>query len=918
MKTRNSKIILFRKGILNSAKLLGLFFASLISLHAQATPETMPQRGLVPLGSYAISDLETINAVNGNVFYRIPLTSLPPGRAGWNMGLNLTYNSQIYDLNLFWGTSQVTSNPTVFQQLQASQWGGWRYGYMYSMNRDIRPLNGNGGSCNVEENFKVFRMSVISPDGSHHTLHLYPNTPNNTPNYPGYTYLDANGDGYYEVNPDGATSACTNSTPAGDGDLTYYTSDGSYLKVVFSHIGGSSYWTNHQWTIYFPDGRTAIGYGQQMLTMSDRNGNTITVGNTTNQTLPDPITQTDLTDDLGRSITIRYNPGSTTSTQDTITQTGYPEGGAAQTLTWTVNWTNFSLTGSTFKYGCTTQGDDCTPGSGGTPGLAQRVVSSIVLPTSQTQNPQTYSFGYNTDTGWGELNLAKFPSGAQVNYHYFQEGQINHYKGNEFLTENPVSQKTLTWTDEDDPLMPMRPETTHYTFGNTSSQITNPDGGMVQNFFYDTLVPSNSKAGLVFKVIQPDGSTIERIWQQNRPYGSQGIDSANPYVKYEFRSVASNGSPVQASVTAFTIDKNGNQTQASEYDWVTYTSTLASNAPASFSSATLLRQISNTYALVPATALDGSDDSAAYWHAQSQPLNRLKRSVTTGIPAGTPGAVSEYFYGDTPGPNLLQEKHWDSTTSPTQPATQPSSLDASNSVITVYAYDTYGNIMNVTNPRGGHTSFQSDANNCLTSKIDGALHAIPNTTVWMRSFSYGCDSKTGLITSINSLGPFSPPAIPITSTLSYDKTGRLVQVQETGGTLTRYKKTTYSDQNRQITAQSDLRTTSDLAIQQTTSYDQLGRVRLTTDPAGMQVQTRYYTPGTLNGALVPYSYELTSNPYNPSATQDDGTMGWTRTTRDQSDRIVEVKYFSGKTLPYPWLTMNDNQNSIGTASKSYS
>ena len=81
-------------------------------------------------------------------------------------------------------------------------------------------------------------------------------------------------------------------------------------------------------------------------------------------------------------------------------------------------------------------------------------------------------------------------------------------------------------------------------------------------------------------MIQPDGSTIERIWQQNRPYGSQGIDSANPYVKTEFKSVASGGSPVQASVKTFAVDKNGNQTQlsdygsstASQYGWIPYSS----------------------------------------------------------------------------------------------------------------------------------------------------------------------------------------------------------------------------------------------------------------------------------------------------------------------------------------------------------
>ena len=101
-----------------------------------------------------------------------------------------------------------------------------------------------------------------------------------------------------------------------------------------------------------------------------------------------------------------------------------------------------------------------------------------------------------------------------------------------------------------------------------------------------------------------------------------------------------------------------------------------------------------------------------------------------------------------------------------------------------------------------------------------------------------CDPDTGLVTSVN----FSSPAIPITWTSSYDKYGRLIKVRETGGTLTRDKTTAYSDQLRQITTKSDLATLDDVAIQQVTLYDQLGRVRKTTDPAGSKVETRHYTP----------------------------------------------------------------------------
>ena len=63
----------------------GLVSLSAPLLLAQTTPpnaDQKPQRGFVPSGSYALSDIETINLQNGNVNFAIPLVSLPPGRGG--------------------------------------------------------------------------------------------------------------------------------------------------------------------------------------------------------------------------------------------------------------------------------------------------------------------------------------------------------------------------------------------------------------------------------------------------------------------------------------------------------------------------------------------------------------------------------------------------------------------------------------------------------------------------------------------------------------------------------------------------------------------------------------------------------------------------------------------------------------------
>src|SRR5262245_3559760 len=40
---------------------IALFLTSVACLWGQATPEAMPQRGLVPMGTFSVSELETIN-----------------------------------------------------------------------------------------------------------------------------------------------------------------------------------------------------------------------------------------------------------------------------------------------------------------------------------------------------------------------------------------------------------------------------------------------------------------------------------------------------------------------------------------------------------------------------------------------------------------------------------------------------------------------------------------------------------------------------------------------------------------------------------------------------------------------------------------------------------------------------------------
>jgi RHS repeat-associated protein len=847
-----------------------LLGASLGRLNAQVLPETMPQRGLVAGEQYAISDLETINTVNGNVFYRIPLASLPPGRAGFSSGVNLTYNSEVYDIR------PVSGGSVIYEALATSQWGGWQYGYMYRLNLDQRPnLTGSYNCIGTADNWKLYRLSVISPDGSHHTLHLYPNTPSNPA---GWAYSDYQGDGFYETDPAGQTNGCSAARPP-SGDLTYSTSDGSYLKVVVGQHASTN-WADHPWTIYFPDGGTATGKGGQMDAITDHNGNTITITNyaeadADHRCLLPPCTV--LADGLNRYITITYSESPDISSTDKITQSGYSEDGSARTLTTTVNWTHLDMTGSTLKYICSSQGNSCQAN------MDQRVVSSIDLPTPKDNSVQRYIFGYadNTVSGWGELNDVTFPSGAKVHYHYSEENQ---WKADiAYLTEDPISSKVLTWIDDFS-----HTETTSYSFTSSSSQITNPDGGIITNYFYDRVLPAGMKGGLVFRVSQPDGSTLERTWYQNRSYGSQANDPGNPYVKNEFRSVAAGGSPVQANVKVFGVDKNGNRVGLSEYDWIPYSSITRDNyqAPATFSSTSgAVRTTSNSYNSATATAGDGtesiSDNTNAYWNPGSPAArNLLATNSTSGI-----GSASQatFAYGDASGhPNLVTEQHWDSATS--------------TWLTTNYTYDPYGNRASVQNPRGYTTTYTYDSSNCMTHRVLG-------TSPTLRNFTYTCDPDRGLVTSELD----SDHAI--TRVFGYDRFGRNTLISEGG---MREKDTTYSDGIRMITVASDLKNNQDHALVQTTLYDQLGGTWQTSDPAGSIVQTRNYTPPAGQSGAG-FSYRAVSSPY---ITQAESTMGWTRSKFDPNGRLVEVQHFSGSGLPAPWVSANSN--STGTATTSYS
>src|ERR1035438_3549675 len=181
--------------------------------HAQSA-ETAPNRGTTPTGSYTLSNIETIDNVAGNVFLRIPMASMPPGRAGWSTGVNLTYNSSIYD------ATQGEGSTTVYALGPSTTGGGWQLGFQHTLDVEDAPTCSNN-------NVPGYKLRLITPDGASHALRLIPPFP---------AITDKQGDAFYNIDPRFPQSyvdaSCNAHVTSGITTLTYFTADGSFITVI--------------------------------------------------------------------------------------------------------------------------------------------------------------------------------------------------------------------------------------------------------------------------------------------------------------------------------------------------------------------------------------------------------------------------------------------------------------------------------------------------------------------------------------------------------------------------------------------------------------------------------------------------------------------------------------------------------------
>jgi hypothetical protein len=218
-------------------------------------------------------------------------------------------------------------------------------------------------------------------------------------------------------------------------------------------------------------------------------------------------------------------------------------------------------------------------------------VLKIMTPNRQVGNTR-YTFGYNApivaapvigglDTpsyGWGEISSVTLPSGAQATYQYKLDGvDETSYARN--VLDNHATRKELTYLQEYDGTSTPATEVWEYTIpparDSWTSIIKGPDGGITKESFYATseFGPPSPLSGLVYSSEMPDGTVVERLWANNRPYGATDQQVANAYVKTEFFSIRNApGSLVKTDVKDYQYDKNGNLLRIRESDWRDYSS----------------------------------------------------------------------------------------------------------------------------------------------------------------------------------------------------------------------------------------------------------------------------------------------------------------------------------------------------------
>jgi RHS repeat-associated protein len=498
------------------------------------------------------------------------------------------------------------------------------------------------------------------------------------------------------------------------------------------------------------------------------------------------------------------------------------------------------------------------------------------------------------------------PTGAQIEYGYRLDSKST--AANYFhVLANPLTSKTVSINGATVEKWEFAYDINASTGVFSKSTHKAPDGGTTSHLFnpisYRTSMGPDS--GIITKIVNPDGSIVNRDWQTNFPREKpSSLQWANPWVRREWTTnVNSSGSPVATSIKVFTTDKNGNTTSVEERGWVPYSATLPEPWNAALIRKTISAFLNGASDSTNTTIADDKAYSSASIISPSTPRN-LRTSIETLNAGGAVQARSQFSYTETSPTrtvgNLTAEYHWDSTKPGYATLSSGASLTANNSIMKTYTYTTRGNLKQEVDARGYVSTYDyGNIYGCPSSQTSSDLyrtgaHQGQNQADFLLnwSHSYNCNSGKQISTT-------DPNAL-VTS-VDYDNYGRPVTIIDGN-----YRKTvhTYHDASLWIVSQRDVASFNDLKNVSVLHYDQLGRVRLSrqletsiSNPAaaaadeskGIKTDTKYVFSANRNETWV-------SNPYRGNELGSP-TQGWTVKRLDKIGRICVEEWFAGAGNP---------------------
>lgn len=824
-----------------------------------------PTRGFQPNYSYSLSDIESIDASSGAVSLHIPLAQLPAGPAGFSAGVILSYSSR------HWETEPDTNGTFTNYGLKHATTGGWHLALASDVKRETlvqRPVPDPCGAANQND---LFQLRVLDPDGASHVMLLSSPIPG--------------------TGPTCEAGVSRLSDLINKGASTWYSIDGSYLRLVVDQApvigesGTDPAWPDtSNWTLYRQDGSSSQSQpATGDIYLRDRNGNQIKI----TKTVVGPDTIQTMTDAAGRTVTVDHN---TNTDRDTVTQHIIDDTGNSSDLTWTVYYNSKSPGG--MQYWVTNGGNPRYQAVLSNP---LEMVSSLTLP-----NGLSYSFDYSSR--YGELHQLTLPTGASATYTYRLDSDATQKSYYDILA-NTVATKTLAHDATSEAWV--------YSFsvglGSISqSTFTAPDGAKTTNDFasIDYRFGMLPDAGAITKITNPDGSTVERTYQENRPHEVPvNAQAVNSWVSQENTStVSSPGQSLSAtSFRVFTSDKNGNRTSDEEYGWVPYGGTLG-NAP-------LLREAVTTYINGTGDSTSTSIDANAYSNPSvtTAPRNLVESSETK--IGNLVVSRSTYSYQEaTPVSrmvgNLVVEYHWDSTKASS--IVSGATLDDSNAVKRQYSYKTNGNKESETDARGNKTNYYySFVPGCPAPNVSDLYRtgvSRGGSGSVLQSWTLGYNCYSGMMTSI-----IDPNQLQ--TNIVHDQYGRPKTITE--GNL-RYTAHTYDDVALRVDTWDDVSAYNDQRGHSVFYFDQLGRIKQTSQSDGsaaVLTDTRYVYSSGHNETWV-------SNPY--WKVSDDSPRGWTVTRRDTMGRACVTESFSGAADPSVSSGCGISPSAIGATTQTFS